>query len=608
MKKILFTILILGAFQIGLSQTTFVREWATYFGDSGLSIAGSTELKGNLYLVGKAKNSTFMGTIINPDNNQYASGGGEWDGFIAKFSPEGQLIWLTYYGGVGDDEITDITADDTALYVVGKTTNNSMATNGVHQTSLSGISDGFIASFDENGNRNWHTYFGGEGKEHIISLTHQDNSLYLYGYTTSHTNIATSGAFQETIDVNGGNGNYINNFIAEFNKTGQRIWATYYGIIDYYTTEQTYPKTPLTGITVNETGLFVSGWDVGGNQQLDTTYFGTPDAFLEIRPTAVTGIGMSLYLSKFSFNGSRLWSTYFSAYSSTGNPVTITPFAGGTISQRALSPIIATSNGVYISGITIGNYGIGTQGSFQPTKTGPSAFFITHFSDAGERLWGSYLGNGITGSEYGDLNALSSDSQGNIYISGSTSRTTTDLATPDGFQVVKNDLSDFYFAKITPDGTTKIYGSYYGGNDNETDGWGVPIGNNFYLIGTTVSSDDIATSGAWQEEFFYGGEETKNIFITKFTPEEDLSTQNVFKNKFAIYPNPNNGNFAIDSQTPLENITIQIFDMQGRKVYLQKVTNLKMVDVSLNLPLGIYLLKLTTENNTIYTNKIIIKN
>jgi hypothetical protein len=48
--------------------------------------------------------------------------------------------------------------------------------------------------------------------------------------------------------------------------------------------------------------------------------------------------------------------------------------------------------------------------------------------------------------------------------------------------------------------------------------------------------------------------------------------------------------------------------MQGRKVYLQKVTNLKMVDVSLNLPLGIYLLKLTTENNTIYTNKIIIKN
>src|SRR5690554_3646025 len=98
MKKILFILIALGSLHTSFSQN-YIREWATYFGDGGLWISGSTEFRGNLYLAGKAKNSTFIGTIINPDNYQYASGGGEWDGFIAKFSPSGQLVWFFYYGG-----------------------------------------------------------------------------------------------------------------------------------------------------------------------------------------------------------------------------------------------------------------------------------------------------------------------------------------------------------------------------------------------------------------------------------------------------------------------------------------------------------------------------
>lgn len=99
MKTKLLILFILGIFQSGISQTNYGREWATYFGDSGLSIAGSTEFRGNLYLAGKAKNSQFAGTVINQTNHQHPSGGGNWDGFIAKISPQGQLLWFSYYGG-----------------------------------------------------------------------------------------------------------------------------------------------------------------------------------------------------------------------------------------------------------------------------------------------------------------------------------------------------------------------------------------------------------------------------------------------------------------------------------------------------------------------------
>lgn len=608
MKKILLILIALGSLHTSFSQT-YIREWATYFGDGGLWIAGSTEFRGNLYLAGKAKNSTFIGTIINPDNYQYASGGGEWDGFIAKFSPEGQLIWFFYYGGTGDDEITDIGADGNAVYVVGKTNSSGMATTDTHQTSLNGSSDGFIASFDENGNRNWHTYFGGEGEDEIISLAEYNNSIYLYGRTLSKTNITTPGSFQETITENvENNESYINNFIAEFSKTGYRIWATYYGIAEIDNVLE-LGYTPITGISINGTGLYISGWDRGAIQQTNVTYFGTPGAFLEVKPTLVTGLGMSLFLSKFSFEGSRLWSTYFSAYNNTGSISSITPFGGlGNTNSMAFRAVTATSNGVYLSGRTTGINGIGTEGSFQPTKTGGSVNFVVNFSDAGERLWGSYLGNLLNLDPGGDFagkqtNGLSHDSSGNIYISGATNGI-SDIATSNGFQVKKNAYIDCFVAKVSSDGTTKIYGTYYGADNNDSDGYTVPSGNgnSFYLIGTSASLDNITTEGAWQEDFVTTDEDEmikKNIFIAKFTVD-DLGVQDIAENNFLIYPNPTQDIIHIKS-TISQSFEISIYDTLGK--CLIYATSKQSIDISL-LPKGIYFIRITDGEKS-QTHKIV---
>ncbi len=608
MKKILFILIALGSLHTSFSQN-YIREWATYFGDGGLWISGSTEFRGNLYLAGKAKNSTFIGTIINPDNYQYASGGGEWDGFIAKFSPEGQLIWFFYYGGTGDDEITDIGADGNAVYVVGKTNSSGMATTDTHQTSLNGSSDGFIASFDENGNRNWHTYFGGEGEDEIISLAEYNNSIYLYGRTLSKTNITTPGSFQETITENvENNESYINNFIAEFSKTGYRIWATYYGIAEIDNVLE-LGYTPITGISINGTGLYISGWDRGDLQQINVTYFGTPGSFLEVKPTLVTGLGMSLFLSKFSFEGSRLWSTYFSAYNNTGDVSSITPFGGiGGTNSMAFKAVTATSNGVYLSGRTAGINGIGTESSFQSTKTGGSVNFVIHFSDSGERLWGSYIGNLLNTDPGGSFsgrqtNGLSHDSSGNIYISGATDGI-SDIATSNGFQIEKNAHIDCFVAKVSSDGTTKIYGTYYGADNNDSDGHTVPSGNgdSFYLIGTSASPSNMTTEGAWQEDFVttdVDGMINKNIFIAKFTVD-DLGVQDIAENNYLIYPNPTQDIIHIKS-TISQSFEISIYDTLGK--CLIYATSKQSIDISL-LPEGMYFIRITDGKKS-QTHKIV---
>lgn len=617
MKKILFILIALGSLQTSFSQN-YIREWATYFGDGGLWISGSTEFRGNLYLAGKAKSSTFTGTVINPDSYQYASGGGEWDGFIAKFSPSGQLVWFFYYGGTGDDEITDIGADGNAVYVVGKTNSSGMATTDVHQTSLNGASDGFIASFDENGNRNWHTYFGGESEDEIISVAEHNNSIFLYGRTLSKTNITTPGSFQETITENAENNeSYINNFIAEFSKTGYRIWATYYGIAENNNVLG-LGHTPITGIAVNETGLYVSGWDQGKPQQTNVTYFGTPGAFLEVKPTPATGLAMSLFLSKFSFEGSRLWSTYFSAYNSSNNPSSITPNSGGG-NIKPFKSVTTTTNGAFLSGRTIGT-GITTTGVFQPDKTTGGTNFIVHFSNSGERIWCSYVGNNTgnaTGGTYAGSNyaGLSHDSSDNIYISGATHQLGENIATTDGYQTEKNAYTDCFIVKISSDGTSKIYGTYYGGNDSDADGHTVPSsnGDSFYLIGTSASQDNMTTEGAWQEDFVttdVDGMIKKNIFIAKFTLEDEggVNVENIIKNNVKVYPNPNNGKFTVSLSEPYQNGDITLIDLQGRTVHSQKITDIDTSVAVSNLPLGVYILRVSKENQVLYTQKIIVKN
>lgn len=128
--------------------------------------------------------------------------------------------------------------------------------------------------------------------------------------------------------------------------------------------------------------------------------------------------------------------------------------------------------------------------------------------------YSTYLGG--TGSESG--NSIAVDSEGNAYVTGST--TSVDFPTTAGaYQTVLKGTQETFVTKLNPTGTALIYSTYLGGNASSGDsGNGIAVdGNgNAYVTGTTVAADFPTTTGAFQTNF---GSASSMAFVTILNPQ-----------------------------------------------------------------------------------------
>lgn len=169
--------------------------WATYIGgdstDVGLSL--STDYSQNIYFGGNTKSPSGIAT----DSSFQINLSGSIDGFLSKFDSTGNLIWSTYIGGQNDDLLSSVAFGDTAIHICGQTYSTDFPINGVFsQDSLQGLNDGYIARFDPDGNMIWSTYYGGENEDEVNSIKVFNNNLYFTGSTNSDANISTQSAYQ----------------------------------------------------------------------------------------------------------------------------------------------------------------------------------------------------------------------------------------------------------------------------------------------------------------------------------------------------------------------------------------------------------------------------
>jgi len=125
------------------------RLWGTYFGGSGVDEGTSliVDTLGNLYISGLTSSTSNIATL---GAFQTTYGGGQYDGFIAKFSPSGKRLWGTYFGSTGSDFVDGIKLDHNQnICITGTTTSTTgIATSGAYQTNYGGNNDVFIAKFD----------------------------------------------------------------------------------------------------------------------------------------------------------------------------------------------------------------------------------------------------------------------------------------------------------------------------------------------------------------------------------------------------------------------------------------------------------------------------
>jgi hypothetical protein len=293
-----------------------IRQWATYYGGTGLDDATSVicDNNDNIYMAG----NTLSFDTCNLMTNAIATTGSfkpfhsytyysfcqplasnapglDEDGFVVKFDSSGNRLWGTYYGGKGDDYINSLSYDSTkfidssgteiqgVLYLGGVTESTTgIATSGGFQQSYSGTGDGMLAAFKPDGSRYWGSYFGGTNRDIINGIfTNQKGSLFVTGFTAS-TGLATPDAYKRNTT------GATDAFLAVFNGAVRQT-CTYYGgsNVDYgvCVTIGNYDKLYFAGntrswdsISNNGNGAYnIQQPSYGGNI---TTSVNDPDAFI----------------------------------------------------------------------------------------------------------------------------------------------------------------------------------------------------------------------------------------------------------------------------------------------------------------------------------------
>jgi gliding motility-associated-like protein len=447
-------------------------DWSTYYGGSGEDNVNGSKIDNlnNIYLYGTTKSSSNI-AFSGFQNNFISIGFNTMNGMIIKFDKNGQRLWASYYGI--NYNIVDAAIDNKSnLILVGMTTNTTQnfSQNG-HQNNYGGGNvDGLIVKLDSAGSRIWASYYGGSGADRILSCAIDDsNNIYFFGQSNSTQNIALNG-HQDTIYPKYVLGVLIqNNFIAKFNSSGIRQWASYYGLGNQGTgsialdnhalylnilhrgADTMLLYTSSYSIDTQNFAISIAKFNLNGQR-----IYGKPIlqnfAFINSSTKMVchkgylylytsetnslttlasgfqpnNGGGGDMFITKLDSNGNELWSSY----------------CGGNGYEVGQDIGFDKHDNLYLTGATGSNLGINYKG-LDTSLTGGADIFLTKVSKTGQRIWSSYIGgNGWEGAA-----SVNSDNSDNLYLSGTT--TSTSGISLNGFQNTNNGQYDAFLMKIS---------------------------------------------------------------------------------------------------------------------------------------------------------------
>jgi len=174
--------------------------YSSYLGGKGTDIGSGifVDDAGHAHVAGKTFSDDFpvMGNVVQP----FFAGRG--DGFISKVSPVGdKLLYSTYLGGAGLDEINDIAVDaDQQAHVIGTTSSLDYFEVRPLQDEFGGGRDAFITKLGPNGAKlKFSTYLGAEREEVGSAITLDGlGNTYITGMLRS-ANFPTVGTFRNLL-------------------------------------------------------------------------------------------------------------------------------------------------------------------------------------------------------------------------------------------------------------------------------------------------------------------------------------------------------------------------------------------------------------------------
>ena len=445
------------------------RVWSTYLGSAA---AGTESGQGVAFGPGGAAHVVGVVTgafpFVLPGPHDTSPNGGA-DGYWLELDAAGGLVRGTYYGGAGADEAREVSVDAASVHITGVTGSAAdIATPGAYDETLDGASDGWLARFQPTGARVWGTYLGGPGIDAGLGVQRLGGGVAVSGTTNSATGIASPGAFQPEL------GGASDAMVYRFDDLGARVWSTYYG----GSADETTAALARDG----QDNLLLAG------RTASTAGIASADGLRSVAQGATDG-----FLVKLDLDGQRRWATYY----------------GGAADEIVSSHGVAArgADDIYLAGRTGSLAGVATVDAlFQPNFGGATDLFLAHL-----------------GQDLGDTCAQADECESLQCVDGVCCEQVCG-GTCDVCSVAAGGTVDGTCALLPVDecaGTlpTLDWSTYAGASGAETRGSTAVDGSGFlYLVGTTSSTSGISTGGTHQ--FVYGGG-ADDVFVLKFSPTGD---------------------------------------------------------------------------------------
>jgi hypothetical protein len=465
------------------------------------------------------------------------------------------LVYSTFLGGSNDDQAYAVTIDrDGNAYVAGQTSSTNFPVLNAWQPENAGQQDAFLAKFDPNGRLLFSTYFGGSGEELAEAVAVDDaGNIYVVGYSTSVDLPTTPGAFQE--EYGGGTAfGTGDGFIARFSNDGSELlYCTYLGgrgddhligiAIDgegNIVVSGTTDSAPLPGTTViglrGRQDIFVCKLNPSGEQFLWSTIIagnsqewvagpvlGPDNAIYFAGLTASTNLPVTVNAQQPSHQspGEDYWGGFFGILEPDGSALRYLSYFGRGLFTRVHDLTITRDGAVLITGRVASSETPPSEikDVFQRNFGGGSGdAFVARLNPADWSIeWFSYLG----GSGEESANGIVLDADENIYVTGTSASSNFPLK--DSLAKERAGPQDVFLVKISADGKALAYSTFLGGSDEETP-FRIAIGpdNLPVIVGATTSKDFPVRNAAFPS--FTGGEiglfspVYHDAFVTKIKP------------------------------------------------------------------------------------------
>ncbi len=395
--------------------------------------------------------------------------------FVAKYDPNGNLVYATYLGGANTEGATGVSVDSAGnAYVTGYTNSSDFPTTpGVFQSANAGTNDAFVAKLSSTGTLVYSTYLGGSASDvaNGIAVDSAGNATIIG--TTASTNFPSSLALQNVSKLGAGDSSV---FVTRLNAGGSALLYS----------------TIMSGAG-NDAGIAIAV-DAPGNAYVT----GTPSTSFPLLNAFQTSHAAT-FVAKLNGSGAPVYASYLGGTSSNGSPYAIAVDASGSAYVTGYDASISTTN----------NFPL-----VNPLFSSGRGYLSKVAADGSALVYSTRLGS-ITASGQG----VAVDPTGNAYVTGIVS--STDLPLMDPMQLSLRGPSNAFLMKFNPTGSALLYSTYFGGNSvTQASAIAVDAQGVAYIAGYVWPGTSYPLSVAAAQSAYGGG--ASDALIAKITSATSL--------------------------------------------------------------------------------------